>query len=458
MEFQQNIYQIRRKMETNIIYCGDCKDVLNRIPDESIDLIYLDPPFFSQKDYENFWIKDKTSKLKFTDKDWEKLRDSINPTLLREYEAIEQRWKGGHKGIYVYIAYMRERLEQCWRILKPTGSIYLHCDWHAGHYLKQMMDEVFGYNNFKNDIIWHYQTYQGQVKDYYPRKHDIIFFYTKSDKWTFNLMYNEDYTETINYNRWKKYIVENNKIKGDFFPSQDSRFMMYYNRWLKENGRKPTKNDVILELTGFVMDDVWDIKAVDPKSKERLGYPTQKPEELLDRIIKASSKEGDIVLDPFCGCGTAIAVAKKLNRKFIGIDISRSACDVMKKRIGNGVSVIGGESEKELRKMEPHQFARLIIVEKLGGTINPKKTGDMGIDGWIQFMTIPVQVKRWDHKVGRPEIDKFLTAIKREHKTKGIIVAFEFSKDCFNEVERIKEEDKIEIELLDVKNIFKNSN
>ena len=164
-------------------------------------------------------------------------------------------------------------------------------------------------------------------------------------------------------------------------------------------------------------------------------------------------KEGT-VLDPFCGCGTTISVARKLNRKYIGIDISRTACDVMKKRIGRNAQVVGGESEKELRNMEPHEFARLIIVEKLRGTINPRKTGDMGVDGWAEFMTVPVQVKRWGHKVGRPEIDKFLTAVKRENKEKGMIVAFEFSKDCYEEVERIKNIEKVEIQLKEVKELF----
>lgn len=446
-------------MDTNVIYCGDCLDVMKTFLDESVDLIYLDPPFFSKKEYEDFWIKDKVSKLKFSDstKHWERIKSTINPNILKQYEDIEKRWAGkGHsKGIYVYLAYMRERLEQCWRILKPTGSIYLHCDWHASHYLKQMMDERFDYDNFKNEIVWHYQTYQGQVKDYYPRKHDVILFYTKGDNWTFNLMYNEAYEDTINYNRWKKWIVDGNKIKGDFFPSQDSRFMMYYNRWVKENNRKPTKDDVILEITGFVVDDVWDIKAVDPKSKERLGYPTQKPEALIRRIIKASSNEGDIVLDPFCGCGTTLVEASRQNRKWIGIDISRTACDVIRKRLNiKNIRIIGGESEKELSKMEPHEFARIVIVEKLGGTVNPKKSGDMGIDGWVDFMATPVQVKRWGHQVGRPEIDKFKSAVQRDNKKKGIIVAFEFSGESKNEVERIKIQDKIDIKLKVVRDIF----
>jgi len=406
-------------MELNTIYCGDCLEVMKKMSDEYVDLIYIDPPFFSQKSYENFWIHDKMTTLKFTDSDWNKLRNSIDPRIMREYEEIEKRWKGGHKGIYVYIAYMRERLEQCWRVLKFTGSIYLHCDWHAGHYLKVMMDEVFEYNNFQNDIIWEYGV-GGVSKQRWARKHDIILFYSKEKDFVFNVdCVREPYREKCKV----KY-----KVIGD-------------KKYLRKHP------------LGRVPHDVWDIPSITNTAKERLGYPTQKPEALLERIIKASSNEGDIIFDPFCGCGSTIYVANKLNRKWIGIDISRVACDVMKERMG-GATVIGGESEKELREMNPHDFTRLIIREKLGGTVNPKKSGDMGIDGWIEFRTIPVQVKRWGHKVGRPEIDKFKTAIERDKKDKGIIVAFDFSRDCYEEVERMKHEHKIDIQLKRVCELF----
>ena len=180
---------------------------------------------------------------------------------------------------------------------------------------------------------------------------------------------------------------------------------------------------------------------------EKLGYPTQKPEGVLKRIIKSSSKEGDIVLDPFCGCGTTLAVAEKLNRKWIGIDVSRTACDVIKNRLRGHVIILGGQSEEELKHMEPQEFARLLIVEKLDGTVNPRKSGDMGIDSWVEFMQVPVQVKRWGHKVGRPEIDKFKTAVERQDKKKGMIITFGFSKDSWEEVARIKDKDGLEIQL-----------
>lgn len=407
-------------MNTNVVHCGDCKDILKKIPDNSIDLIYLDPPFFSKKDYENFWIKgrgDHDTKMKFSDskQHWENVKETIDPNILKEYEHIEERWKGGHKGIYVFIAYMRERLEQCERVLKPTGSIYLHCDWHAGHYLKVMMDEIFGYGNFRNEIVWAYRT-GGATKKHFSRKHDTILFYTKSDKWTFNCIKERVYYE-----------------KAFFSPKQDKNGNYYAD---------------VLPV------DFWEIPAVINISKEHIGYPTQKPEKLLERIIKASSNPTDIILDPFCGCGTTIAVARRLGRRFIGIDNSRIACDVMRKRLSESIKIVGGETPEELAKMEPHEFARLMVVEKLDGTINPKKTGDMGIDGWIEFKTIPVQVKRWEHKVGRPEIDKFKTAIERDHKKKGIIISNNFSRDCYRETARIEREDKIKIELMKVSDIL----
>jgi len=268
----------------------------------------------------------------------------------------------------------------------------------------------------------------GKSTRFFARKHDIILFYTKEKKYKFYSM--------------KK------KRRLDFKP----------NLPLTSSSGKPIEDKTGKDEFGYYsivsMDDVWDIKGVFNMSKEHLGYPTQKPEALLERIIKASSNEDDIIFDPFCGCGTTIKVASDMGRKWIGVDISRIACDVMKERMGGGVEIIGGESEEELREMNPHDFARLVIREKLGGTVNPKKSGDMGIDGWTELRTIPVQVKRWGNKVGRPEIDKFKTAIERDKKDKGIVVAFDFSRDCYEEVERIKHEHKIDIQLKRVSELF----
>lgn len=212
------------EVATNVLYCGDCKHILRKIPDESIDLIYLDPPFFSQMEYENFWIKDKVTTLKFSDKDWEELRHSIDPVILREYEEIEKRWRSGHKGIYVFIAYMKERVEQCWRVLKQTGSIYLHCDWHAGHYLKVMMDEVFGYNNFKNEIIWR-TTSNTTSRVRFGPIHQTIFFYTKSDNADFSPQrapYTKEYVQKHFTKEDKRGIYRTHDLTGSGIRSGES--------------------------------------------------------------------------------------------------------------------------------------------------------------------------------------------------------------------------------------------
>ena len=376
---------------------------------------------------------------------------------------------------------MRERLIQCERVLKKTGSIYLHCDWHASHYLKQMMDEIFGYDNFINEIIWQRTSSAKSQTKGFGKVHDIIFLYSKSKDFKFNRIYveyNEGYIEKF-YNKIEKkterrFMSDNFSQNGDgvarkfgnkvIAPQKGKHWIWTQEKidegwkegriYLSSNG-VPRLKRYLDESKGQPVTDLWiDIPNLQGNDGENLGYPTQKPEALLQRITEASSKPTDIVLDPFCGCGTTLAVAKKLGRRFIGIDISRVACDVMKKRLGGNVKVIGGESKEELSKMEPHEFARLVIVEKLGGIVNSKKSGDMGIDGWIEFKTIPVQVKRWEHKVGRPEIDKFAHAIERDRKEKGILVADDFSKDCYGEVARIEKEQKIKIDLRKISDIF----
>lgn len=221
-------------------------------------------------------------------------------------------------------------------LLSNDGSIYVHLDWHTSHYIKILMDEIFTPNNFRNEIIWHYQTYQGQVKSYYPRKHDMIYLFSKSQKPIFYLLKDSNPEQTIDFTRWNQYLNENNEITGDNYPKTDTRFDGYIRRFIKENHRKPGPQDVILKIEGKTLDSVWNLKAVDPKDKdERLDYPTQKPEALLERIIKASSNENSIVADFFCGSGTTMAVAEKLGRKWIGCDISQKAIQITKNRLQN---------------------------------------------------------------------------------------------------------------------------
>lgn len=259
-------------LETGVLYCDDNHARLAQFPADCIDLIYLDPPFFSNRHYEVIWGDEA------------------------EVRSFEDRWEGG---INHYIAWMKERMIEVHRVLRPTGSVYLHCDWHASHYLKVMMDDVFVGGELQNEVVWYYRG-AGVSPRRWGRRHDTILFYTKGKKeWTFNPdPVREEYAEATK-ERFKHYI--GNVRKGGDFGEQN----------LNPDGKHP--------------DDVWEISIVAPSAKARLGYPTQKPEELLERIILASSNPGDIVLDPFAGCGTTQVVAERLDREWIGIDISPTA-------------------------------------------------------------------------------------------------------------------------------------
>jgi len=263
------------------------------MPDEFVDLIYADPPFFSNRHYE----------VIFNDG--------------AEIRAFEDRWKGG---IHHYIEWMRERCFEMRRVLKPTGSLYLHCDWHASHYLKVMLDEIFGYSNFQNEIVRCYRL-GGRPRKGWPRKHDTILFYSKDKE----LFYFDGDSVRVPYESSGGYVSSGRKVVGD---------KVYY-----------------VNPRGKVPEDWWFISALNRQSKERLGYPTQKPEALLERIIKASSKPGDLVMDPFCGCGTTLVVAERLHRRWIGIDVSPIAITLTQRRLH-------GAFGKEL---SPFQVDRLPI-------------------------------------------------------------------------------------------------
>ena len=373
----------------NIIYCGDNIIWLKNFPDKCIDLIYLDPPFFSNRHYEVIF------------NDGEEIR------------SFEDRWKGG---INHYIEWMKDRVFELHRVLKDTGSFYLHCDWHASHYLKVMCDEIFGYSKFRNEIVWHYRRWTGKAK-MFQKLHDVILFYTKSNNYKFNVLYTE-YTEGS----------VDRKMQGILHRFKDNESFLV--------------SDKAIDKKGVRENDVWLIPFVAPSAKERLGYPTQKPEALMDRIVKASSSKNDLVLDPFCGCGTTIAVAQKLQRKWIGIDVSPSACKLMKNRVekvgATGTEIIGlPVSIKELKALPPFEFQNW-CVGALGGTVNPKKVGDMGIDGFTFMNRYPIQVKQSEH-VGRNVVDNFETAMQRVKQDMGYIIAFSFGKGAYEEVAEAKQ-------------------
>lgn len=401
-------------MDENSIYCGDCKVVLKEFPDECIDLIYIDPPFFSNKHYEVLW------------------NDGY------ELRAFEDRWKGG---INHYIEWMKDRMEECYRVLKKTGSLYLHCDWHASHYLKVMMDDILGRRNFRNEIVWHYGAKASQKYPAFQRKHDTILFFSKGKKFTFNRLLQE-YSKATLAERKTRFKYEDEKGRYRLTTRRDSSGEKY-------------RAKVYLHK-GVFMDDVWDLPIINATSKERLGYPTQKPEALLERIINASSNPNDLVLDPMCGCGTTMVASHKLGRRFIGIDVSPTACKLMKKRMRRQFKVdimIHGipVTVKELKKIPPFEFQNW-VCESLNARVH-KKTGDMGIDGFT-FEGIPIQVKQ-SEKIGRNVVDNFETALRRKNRDDGIIVAFSFGKGAIGEISRAKLEEGLDIQAITVSELLK---
>ncbi|MGU9962790.1 MAG: DNA methyltransferase [Candidatus Halichondribacter symbioticus] len=281
----------------NTLYTGDNLYILNGMNSESVDLIYLDPPFNSKRVYAAP-IGSKAAGTKFKDIwTWNDVDKECLNSLEDYPELVEYIWSIGRihsKAMMSYIVFMMQRIIQLHRVLKPTGSLYLHCDPTASHYLKIVLDEVFGKDGFKNEIIWSYRT-GGASKQHWSRKHDTILFYAKP-KYKHNAM-----KERIYYD--KKFFTDTVDETGKYYA------------------------DVYLR-------DVWeDIKPLINTSKERTGYPTQKPLSLLHRIITASSNEGDIVFDPFCGCATTCVAAQQCQRRWIGIDIEKNAVNLLVERL-----------------------------------------------------------------------------------------------------------------------------
>lgn len=393
-------------MEINSIYEGDCLEILSKFPDESVDLIYADPPFFSNRQYEIIW------------------EDGA------EIRAFQDRWKGG---VEHYISWMETRLRECHRILKKTGTIYLHCDTHANAHLRILLDKIFLEKNFRNEIIWCYRG-AGYPKKDFGHRHDTIFRYSKTDDYIFNLdAVREEYAEATK-ERFKHYIGNVRKA-GDFGIQK-----------LNPLGKQP--------------DDWWEIQPIAPSAKERLGYPTQKPLILLEKIIKASSKKEDIVLDPFCGCGTTVVAAQKMGRRWTGIDISPTACKLMKKRLlkecGFNANLIRGHVDLNyVKRLPPFEFQNWVVANKFLGMVSTKKSGDMGIDGFTPQLLggYPVQVKQ-SEGVGRNVVDNFETAMRRIKKKKGFIVAYSFAKGAYEEAARVKNQEDLEIILRTVEELL----
>ncbi len=374
----------------NKLYFGDNLGILKReIENNSVDLIYLDPPFQSGRNYNIIFqptsqkIKGATAQVEAFKDTWkwgneaeQEYRGLINGTITKEEppQKLVELMKAmrnylGECSMMAYLSMMAPRLLELKRVLKDTGSIYLHCDPTASHYLKLLMDAVFRVENFRNEIVWAYRT-GGASKRNWSHKHDIILFYSKSDNYIFNIQKEKAYTKSKSR---KPGIVNYGAGTAEFFKDEIGVYNLVIAR------------------------DVWEIPYINSQAKERLGYPTQKPEALLERIIRASSNEEDLVLDPFCGCGTATAVAQRLNRKWIGIDISYLAIDIIVKRLQRSGFKEGKDfvvkgipadiySAKKLAQEDPFNFQYWAVTRIPGGRPNSKKSGDQGVDGFVNFI------------------------------------------------------------------------
>jgi DNA modification methylase len=470
-------------VETNVLYYGDNLEILRKyIPDRSIDLIYLDPPFNSKATY-NVLYKEQTgepSQAQITafEDTWhwglesEKALQNIfaspiAPSAVKDFMSVMPKFLGKKTDMAAYLVMMCVRLLELRRVLKDIGSIYLHCDPTASHYLKVVMDAIFGVNNFRNEIVWQRTNAHNMKVRGYVRTNDALLFYTSSDEFT----YNEQYT-VYSPQQLRRYKPDE---KGRLYTGQDLTFSTVNpNRQFKWRGATPAPNrswgasyeqleewygqgrillkkdgtprldglKVYLDETkGIPLSTNWtDIPRVRNTASERLGYPTQKPEALLERIVKASSNEGDIVLDPFCGCGTALVMAQKLNRRWIGIDVTHLAISTMKWRLEKifpniQYKVVGEprdlESAKELANQNKYQFQWWAVSLVGGQPYGDKKKGaDTGIDGYLYFMDEKDKVKKGiiQVKAGAASVSQIrdlVGVIQREKAEMGVFLCLE---------------------------------
>lgn len=420
------------EIETNVLYYGDNLEILRKyIPDNSVDLIYLDPPFNSKATY-NVLFREPTGKpsqaqISAFEDTWhwgleseralqEIAASTIAPAPAKEFMSVLPELVGKRTDMAAYLTMMCIRLVELKRVLRDTGSIYLHCDPTASHYLKILMDTIFGVKNFRNEIIWHYGGRGAKaISSQFSRNSDTILFYTKSDEATFYKQYQvekipvaEAEKEGLRKDeegRWFKtaprgdYTDESIKrleSEGRIHRTRAGNIRIKY--FLKEQSGYIIEN----KLVGNVWNDIADM--MHAPAGEYLGYETQKRLPLLERIINASSNEGDIVLDPFCGCGTAIVAAQGLNRKWVGIDITYLAVGLMEWRLKNmapmPVYKVIGEPEDlasavDLANKDKYQFQWWAVAKVSGQPYGDKKKGaDTGIDGYIYYMDERDKIKK----------------------------------------------------------------
>ena len=481
----------------NRLYYGDNLDILRTreyFPDESVDLIYLDPPFNSNRNY-NVLFKsesgaDSEAQITAFEDTWHwgetaeaTYRQLIADAPEKTSTAVEALMNLIDRNqMMAYLVMMAARLVELHRVLKSTGSLYLHCDPTASHYLKILLDAIFGSENFRNEIVWKRTNAKSLATKNLPNNHDIIFRYTKTAKWTWNPQFTPHDPEYIE--KFYKYIEEGTDRRyrhadltnpNKNVPTLTYEFLGITRvwRWTRERMQKAYEDGLVIqtkpgnvpvlkryldEQRGNPLGTVWtDIPPIQAKSAERLGYPTQKPVDLLERIILASSNEGDVVLDPFCGCGTAIAAAHKLRRGWIGIDITHLSIALQKYRLNDMFELVSGKDYAVIGEPTTVDAARamaqdsanegryqfewwalsLVRAKPVGGKSGSrrgKKGADKGIDGVINFFEpddkgrgkarkAVVQVKSGAVKSG--DIRDLKGTIEREKAAIGIFITLE---------------------------------
>ena len=454
------------------------------IPDESVDLVYLDPPFNSAATYNVlFRAPDGSS----SDSQMEAFEDSWHwgDSAAQAYDEVLTQathtdasvlLRGivsalGKNDMTAYLSMMAVRLIELHRVLKPTGSLYLHCDPTASHYLKILLDGIFGTENFQNEIIWKRHSAHSGTKRYGP-VHDVIFFFSKSAKFIWNdirMEYEAEYlAKYYKYDdgdgrlywrnsitaagvrngssgqKWRGIDITSKgshwKFKIESLEALDAAGKIYW----PPNGGFPQIKRYRDELKGLAVTDVWDdVNKINPAGNERLGYPTQKPLALLERIINASSNPGDVILDPFCGCGTAVHAAQKLGRQWMGIDVTHLAISLVERRLkdafeGIRFEVLGTPKDlagaRDLAARDKHQFqwwaVSLLEAVPQGGK---KKGADHGIDGirWVRtgpregdLDRVVVSVKG-GATVGVGALRDLVGTVQREGALGGVLVTLE---------------------------------
>ena len=401
--------------QSGALFYGDNLDVMRRhIGDESVDLVYLDPPFNSNATYNILFAERDGSRSAAQIKAfgdtwrWDQEAAAVFAEVVEGGGEVSKAMQAfrtilSESNMLAYLAMMAPRLVELRRVLKPTGSIYLHCDPTASHYLKLLMDAVFDAERFLNEVIWFYKT-GGASKRYWSRKHDTILVYTKTKDWKFEAQKEKSYL-------MHKYGFSNVTIEED------------------EGGAYTFVN----------ARDVWDIPALRGNQPERLGYPTQKPVALLTRIIEASCPADGVVLDPFCGCGTTIAAAEELGRRWIGIDVTYLATHLIKNRLvdsfGESVdfSVIGEpttfEDAAKLAQEDRYQFEAWALGLVGARTTAKKKGSDRGIDGRLIFhekqggKTRQVLISVKSGKTGVGDVRDLRGVIEREEAELGLLIS-----------------------------------